>query len=49
MKVGSVVGIFALITGVAFLTVALGSPNTSNIINAVFNGFTGSLKASMGR
>lgn len=49
MRMGSVIGIFSMIIGVAFVTVALGSPNTSNIINAVFSGFTGSLKASMGR
>ena len=48
MSGGAVLGIFSAIIGVAFLTVALGSPHTSGIIKSIFDGFTGALKASMG-
>lgn len=48
MSLGGVLGIFSAIVGVAFLTVALGSPNTAGIIKNIFDGFSGALKASMG-
>ena len=47
--IGSFAGILAAIVGVAGLFVFLGSSNTAGIIKNIFDGFTGSLKAAMGR
>ena len=47
--IGSLAGILGAIVGVAGLAVFLGSTNTAGIIKNIFDGFTGSLKASMGR
>lgn len=46
--VGTIIGIFGAIVGVAALTVFLGSGNTSSILSSIFSGFTGSLKAAEG-
>lgn len=48
MPVGSIVGIFSAIIGVAFLTVALSHSSTATIIKNIFDGFQGSLRAAMG-
>lgn len=48
MALGGFVSILMAIVGVAGLSVALSSTNTSGIIKSIFDGFTGSLKASMG-
>lgn len=48
MSVGSIMGIFSGIIGVAFLATALSSTNTAGIIKNIFDGFAGSLKAAMG-
>lgn len=49
MSIGGLSGILAAIIGVATLAVLLGSTNTAQIITSLFNGFTGSLRAAMGR
>jgi hypothetical protein len=48
MSVGSIIGIFSGIIGVAFLSVALSNTNTATIIKNIFDGFAGSLRAAMG-
>lgn len=47
--VGQVIGIFGAIVGVGALFVFLGSNNTSSILKSIFDGFSGSLSAAMGR
>lgn len=49
MTIGGLSGILGAIIGVATLTVLLGSTNTANILTSLFNGFTGSLRAAMGK
>jgi hypothetical protein len=48
MAVGSIVGIFTGIIGVAFLATALSHSTTATIIKNIFDGFAGSLRAAMG-
>lgn len=47
--VGSIIGIFMALIGVAALVAALGSNNTSSIIKSIFSGFQGSLSAALGK
>jgi hypothetical protein len=47
--VGSFITLLGGIVGVTALLVFLGSTNTSGIIKAIFDGFTGSLKAASGK
>jgi hypothetical protein len=47
--IGSIVGLAGAIVGVGALFVFLGSNNTSGILKSIFDGFTGSLSAAMGR
>jgi hypothetical protein len=47
--IGSFFSILAAIVAVAALTVFLSSTNTANIIKNLFDGLSGSLRASMGR
>lgn len=46
--IGSIIGIFMAVIGVAALGVFLGSGNTSKIISAIFTGFQGALGAAKG-
>lgn len=48
MALGGILSIASAIVGVAFLTVALSNSNTANILKNIFDGFAGSLRASMG-
>jgi hypothetical protein len=49
MAFGGVFSVATLIVFVALAFVLAGSKNTSSIINALANGFTGSLQASTGQ
>lgn len=49
MNVGGFLALFGAIIGVAFLSVAVTSPNTANIISSFGSAFTNSLKAAMGK
>ncbi|HEX9414108.1 MAG TPA: hypothetical protein VF916_11445 [Ktedonobacterales bacterium] len=48
MQIGSIIGIFTAIIGVAFLATALSHSSTATIIKNIFDGFAGSLRAAMG-
>jgi hypothetical protein len=49
MAFGKVIDIFAAIVGVALAFVIVSSPNTSSIIKAWGDAFSGSLSAAQGR
>lgn len=48
MEFGKVIDIFAAIVSVAMAFVIVSSPNTSGIITAFGNSFSGGLRAAMG-
>lgn len=48
MNLDRVFNIAGLIVGVGMVTVIVGSPNTANVVKAVGNAFSGSLKTAMG-
>lgn len=49
MKANSIIDIAAAIVTIALVTVIVGSPNTSTIIGAIGNTFSGSIRAASGR
>lgn len=49
MAIGQIVGVFTAIVGVAMAFVVVSSPNTSAIITAWGNAFSGGLRAAEGR
>lgn len=48
MSLGGVLGIFAMIVGVAMLFVAVSHPTTAQIITSFGNAFSNGLKVAMG-
>lgn len=49
MSLGAVTGLLASIVGLAMVVAFLGSPNTASIIKNIFDGFSGSISAALGK